>query len=35
MYSLPSNQVELWAELESDRMMHPVHARISTKNATS
>ena len=24
MYSMPSNQVELWAALESDRMMHPV-----------
>jgi len=24
MYSLPSNQVELWASLESDRMNHPV-----------
>ena len=24
MYSLPSNQLELWAALESDRMMHPV-----------
>ncbi len=24
MYSLPSNQIELWAALESDRMMHPV-----------
>jgi predicted Zn-dependent peptidase len=24
MYSLPSNQVELWAALESDRMKHPV-----------
>jgi predicted Zn-dependent peptidase len=24
MYSLPSNQIELWAALESDRMGHPV-----------
>src|ERR1700733_139385 len=24
MYSLPSNQLELWAALESDRMQHPV-----------
>ncbi|MGB9256492.1 MAG: pitrilysin family protein [Candidatus Korobacteraceae bacterium] len=24
MYSLPSNQIELWAALESDRMKHPV-----------
>jgi predicted Zn-dependent peptidase len=24
MYSMPSNQIELWAALESDRMMHPV-----------
>ncbi len=24
LYSMPSNQVELWAALESDRMMHPV-----------
>ncbi len=24
MYSLPSNQIELWAALESDRMLHPV-----------
>ena len=24
LYSLPSNQVELWAALESDRMLHPV-----------
>ncbi len=24
MYSLPSNMFELWASLESDRMMHPV-----------
>ena len=24
MYSLPSNQIELWAALESDRMAHPV-----------
>jgi len=24
MYSLPSNQIELWAALESDRMIHPV-----------
>ena len=24
MYSMPSNQLELWAALESDRMMHPV-----------
>ena len=24
MYSLPSNQIELWAALESDRMQHPV-----------
>ena len=24
MYSLPSNQFELWAALESDRMIHPV-----------
>ncbi len=24
MYSMPSNQIELWASLESDRMMHPV-----------
>ncbi len=24
MYSLPSNQIELWAALESDRMSHPV-----------
>ena len=23
-YSLPSNQIELWAALESDRMLHPV-----------
>src|SRR5271166_2862180 len=24
MYSLPANQIELWAALESDRMTHPV-----------
>ncbi|HTV64018.1 MAG TPA: pitrilysin family protein, partial [Bryocella sp.] len=24
LYSLPSNQIELWAALESDRMTHPV-----------
>jgi predicted Zn-dependent peptidase len=24
MYSMPANQVELWASLESDRLMHPV-----------
>ena len=24
MYSMPSNQIELWAALESDRMTHPV-----------
>jgi predicted Zn-dependent peptidase len=24
MYSMPSNEIELWAALESDRMMHPV-----------
>ena len=24
MYSLPSNQIQLWAALESDRMAHPV-----------
>ncbi|HUI84316.1 MAG TPA: pitrilysin family protein [Candidatus Binatia bacterium] len=24
MYSLPANQIELWAALESDRMAHPV-----------
>ena len=24
MYSMPSNQIELWAALESDRMAHPV-----------
>jgi len=24
LYSMPSNQIELWAALESDRMMHPV-----------
>jgi predicted Zn-dependent peptidase len=24
MYSLPANQIELWAALESDRMQHPV-----------
>src|SRR5271165_3133744 len=24
MYSLPANEIELWASLESDRMMHPV-----------
>jgi predicted Zn-dependent peptidase len=24
MYSMPANQIELWAALESDRMLHPV-----------
>jgi predicted Zn-dependent peptidase len=24
MYSMPSNEIELWAALESDRMLHPV-----------
>ncbi len=33
MYSLPSNQIELWAALESDRMKNPVFRQFYTERS--